>query len=199
MYRWIDGFANRFGLTYIDYKNATLPRYPKKSSKYYAEYARTHYSYDSSDSVDIDDDNMDDNHDDDNQSSGAVNTHTSNNSSRSNNEGASRHKRNKNKNKNKKNKKEGKGKDKGKEKGKEKGKGSSHSNDDTGPIIPVDDDYTLDPKNEFYKGGVSAPLRDQAKRMVAVSSVGGFMDFLNAAIGSNHGAAVFGPQGLVPC
>lgn len=186
-------------MTYIDYKNATLPRYPKKSSKYYAEYARTHYSYDSSDSVDIDDDNMDDNHDDDNQSSGAVNTHTSNNSSRSNNEGASRHKRNKNKNKNKKNKKEGKGKDKGKEKGKEKGKGSSHSNDDTGPIIPVDDDYTLDPKNEFYKGGVSAPLRDQAKRMVAVSSVGGFMDFLNAAIGSNHGAAVFGPQGLVPC
>lgn len=185
-------------MTYIDYKNATLPRYPKKSSKYYAEYARTHYSYDSSNSVDIDDDNMDDNYDDDNQSSsGAVNTHTSNSSSNS-NEGASRHKKKKNK-KNKKKNKEGevKGKGKGKEKG--KGKGSSHNNDDTGPIIPVDDDYTLDPKNEFYKGGVSAPLRDQAKRMVAVSSVGGFMDFLNAAMGSNHGAAVFGPQGLVPC
>ena len=184
-------------MTYIDYKNATLPRYPKKSSKYYAEYARTHYSYDSSNSVDIDDDNLDDNYDDDNQSSsGAVNTHTSNSSSS--NEGASRHKKKKNKKDKKKNKK-GEGKGKGKEKGKEKGNNSSHNNDDTGPIIPVDDDYTLDPKNEFFKGGVSAPLRDQAKRMVAVSSVGGFMDFLNAAMGSNHGAAVFGPQGLVPC
>jgi Glycosyl hydrolase family 1 len=209
--RWIDGFANRFGLTYIDYKNATLPRYPKRSSKWYAEYVRTHYSYDSSDPAGSGDDGN--YYNDDYESSGAVGAHTSNSTSSgsssgggggggSENEGASRHKKNKRKkndekNKNKKGK--GKGKDKGKRKGKGKGKGNSkNQNDDRGPILPVDDDYTLDPKNELFKGGVSAPLRDQAKRMVAVSSVGGFMDFLNAAMGSNHGAAVFGPQGLVP-
>ena len=189
-YRWIDGFANRFGLTYIDYKNATLPRYPKKSSKYYADYARTHYSYDSSDSGNIsdsDDDSDDVYSNNDDESSGVVDTHTSNSSS---SEGASKHKNKKHKKKDKKNKEK---KDKGKGEGK-----INNRNDDLGPIIPVDDDYTLDPKYELYKGGVSAPLRDQAKRMVAVSSVGGFMDFLNAAIGSNHGAAIFGPQGLVP-
>lgn len=177
-------------MTYIDYKNATLPRYPKRSSKWYAEYVRTHYSYDSSDPVGGgDDDNY---YNDDYESSGAVGAHTSNSSSSTSSggssEGASRHK----KNKRKKNDKKNKNKDK-------KGKGNSkNQNDDRGPILPVDDDYTLDPKNELFKGGASAPLRDQAKRMVAVSSVGGFMNFLNAAMGSNHGAAVFGAQGLVP-
>lgn len=191
MRRWIDGFANRFGLTYIDYKNATLPRYPKRSSKWYAEYVRTHYSYDSSDPAGSgDDDNY---YNDDNESSGAVGAHTSNSTSSGSNEGASRHKKNKRRKNDKKKDKKGKGK------GKDKGKGNSkNENDDRGPILPVDDDYTLDPKNELFKGGVSAPLRDQAKRMVAVSSVGGFMDFLNAAMGCNHGAAVFGAQGLVP-
>lgn len=196
MRRWIDGFANRFGLTYIDYKNATLPRFPKRSSKWYAEYVRTHYSYDSSDPAGSgDDDNY---YNDEYESSGAVGAHTSNSTSSgstsSENEGASRHKKSKRK-KNDKNKKDKKGKGKGQGKDKDK---SKNQNDDRGPILPVDDDYTLDPKNELFKGGVSAPLRDQAKRMVAVSSVGGFMDFLNAAMGSNHGAAVFGAQGLVP-
>jgi beta-glucosidase len=46
-FRWVDGFTNRFGLIYIDYKNASLPRFPKKSSHWYGDYARTHAVYDS--------------------------------------------------------------------------------------------------------------------------------------------------------
>ena len=46
-FEWNMGLSKRFGLYYIDYKNTSLPRYPKKSVDWYREYIKSHQYFDS--------------------------------------------------------------------------------------------------------------------------------------------------------
>jgi beta-glucosidase len=41
-FEWADGYAFRFGLHYVNYSDPALPRYPKMSSVWYAQYIQSH-------------------------------------------------------------------------------------------------------------------------------------------------------------
>jgi hypothetical protein len=86
------------------------------------------------------------------------------------------------------------------DKNKDKGGHSSGSKgggpgDNKGPVRPTDDDYTQHPDGGVEN--VNSPQYRQRKRMEAVTIYGGWMDYLNAALGSNHGASTFGPEGML--
>jgi hypothetical protein len=167
-FEWADGFKNRFGLYYIDYTDSSLPRYPKSSSFWYTQYVKDHVSYGSNASLPV-------------EGSSNLRNHPPGKGGKGD--------KDKNKNKNK-------GKEKGKEKG---GHGSADkgggSGDNKGPVRPTDDDYTQDPDGGVEN--VNSPQYRQRKRMEAVTIYGGWVDYLNAALGSNHGASTFGPEGML--
>jgi hypothetical protein len=166
---------------YIDYKNASLPRYPKKSSRWYAEYAGTH-NYDMTSHISVDGGFY---YDDGAEAAGSI-------SVGGDDDADSAEKKDK---KDKKSKKSNK-----KDKKKDNRKKIADDDVGTGPFIPSDDDYTVDPNSPLFNSRVSSGLwREQRKRMEAVVTSGGWLDFLNAAMGSNHGASTFGPHGVVAC
>ena len=45
-FEWADGYSYRFGLHYVDYKNASLPRYAKKSANWFRDYILDRKYYD---------------------------------------------------------------------------------------------------------------------------------------------------------
>lgn len=41
-FEWADGYSKRFGLHYVNYQQSSLPRYPKQSVAFLANYIATH-------------------------------------------------------------------------------------------------------------------------------------------------------------
>jgi hypothetical protein len=182
----VDGFTNRFGLTYIDYKNASLPRYPKKSSHWYSDYARTHAVYDKegrgSEIVGNDEEQGQDNdyggNFDDYETVEDGDHGNSDPSISVDDDG-----------KDKKKDKGGGGKGDKKDGDKDDIHGGVGGDLDNDPFLPTGDDYTKDGSEDIENS--------QRSRMKAVVSQGGWIDYLHAALGSNRGASIFGPQGAV--
>lgn len=92
-----------------------------------------------------------------------------------------------------KNKKKGHGKKHG---DKKKHKKSEKKGGKKNPKSSEHDD-AMTPDGHTHSERNRGESKEQRKRMDAVDSYGGWMDYLHAAMGSNHGAAFFGPQGMV--
>ena len=156
-----------------------MTRYPKKSYGWYAEYAGTH-NYDMTSHISVDGGFY---YDDGAETAGAIIVGEDDDADIA-------------------EKKNGKGKKskKSNKKDKKKNKRKKSADDDvgTGPLIPSDDDYTVNPDSPLFNSHIYSGLwREQRKRMEAVVTSGGWLDYLHAAMGSNHGASTFGPQGVV--
>lgn len=83
--------------------------------------------------------------------------------------------------------------------GKKHGGGKKHKKSKKGEknSKSAEHDDAMTPDGRTHSERNRGESREQRKRMDAVDALGGWADYLHAAMGSNHGAAFFGPQGIV--